>query len=418
MSFIIVLGMTPEIQDWVTTPIPQAADPSILELPIEYIFIITPVPTLLFTINGPAFQAWHFMILGILVCAFTYANFDMLKCWMSKKGRVLASFITPEKATSSLEGVAKLFMASIFFSVAYFIFLAMINVEMGSPDFDSLSRPELIYGLFSASVYEEFISRVLLVGVPLVIAGLIQKRDKPFLKIFGGGLGLTPLTLALITFSSLMFAFAHVASWDFWKVPQVLITGYALGWAFTRYGLHASILIHFSINLSSSVTEIWPNNAGVEMLMSIFILIWMVAGAYFFIHYLIEFLTKLMPKRLVLQASTAPPPVMGYAPPPPPHWQQMQYQPPPPTNWQYPQGTVPPPPRAYDQPQQPPPARPIVQPPPQRPQPAGSGGFVCPNCSSTGASYDAGKLTCMKCGSVHVKEQPVEKKEEKQQIEF
>jgi transcription initiation factor TFIIIB Brf1 subunit/transcription initiation factor TFIIB len=49
-----------------------------------------------------------------------------------------------------------------------------------------------------------------------------------------------------------------------------------------------------------------------------------------------------------------------------------------------------------------------------------TGGFVCPNCSNTGASYDSGKLTCLKCGVTHVRETSVEKPVEKQkeQIEF
>jgi len=228
-SFIIVMAMTPDIQQWITTPYLNSAVPPVLVYPSESIFIITPWPVFLFSISGPAFQAWHFLILGILIGAFACAKYDLVKSWLSKPEMATLSLTVPEKAKTSLETVAKLFMASIFFSTCYFIFLAVINVDMETPAFDELSRPELIYALFSASVFEELISRVLLIGVPLVLIGLALKWKNPLRKILGGGLDITPMTFALITFSAIIFAFAHVGGWDYWKVPQVLIP--ALPWA-------------------------------------------------------------------------------------------------------------------------------------------------------------------------------------------
>ncbi len=424
LSFIVVMAMTPEIQQWISTPVPSTSDPATLVLPQEYIFIITPWPMLLFSIEGTLFQAWHLMIFGILFCSFAYAKFDLIRSWLSTKEGAIKSLSVPEKATSSLEGVAKLFMASISFSVLYFIFLSAIEVEMNTPDFESLSRAELIYGLFAASVFEELVSRVLLVGVPLLCIGLIMKWKKPFHKLLGGGLGLTPLTFGLIVFSAVMFAFAHVGSWDFWKVPQVLVTGLALGWAFVRYGLHASILIHFTINLSSSALEIWPNSLPLTTILGLAMLIWMASGAYFLVHYAIELTMKLAPG-----LRPRPAPAMPYMPPPP-HWQyayqqppqgqynqppQPQYPPPPPPpQWQS-QATVPPPAWAY---QQPPPApAPPQQAPAQQPG-MGKGGFVCPKCGHTSASYDTGRLTCMRCGGVQYRDQNPQDVVEKKQVEF
>ncbi|MFO7619180.1 MAG: CPBP family intramembrane glutamic endopeptidase [Thermoplasmata archaeon] len=424
VSFIVVLAMTPEIQNWITTPVPSSSDPAVLIHPTNTVFIITPFYTPLFTVSGLGFQAWHILMLGILFCSVVYAKFDLLRSWLSAKNAAARSLMIPEKATSSLEGVAKLFMAGMSFSIVYFIFLELINVEMGTPDFDSLSRPELIFGLFNASVWEELVSRVLLVGAPLLLIGLVRKWDKPFAKLLGGGLGFTPVTFTLILFSALIFALAHVGSWDLWKVPQVLVTGLALGWAFVRYGLHASILIHFSINLYSSITEIWPDNEYLLMLLGAAILIWMAAGGYFFLHYCIELAMKLFPS---LKPKPAP---MAAYPSPPPHWQygaiqnptrqpaQTQFPPPPPPHWQN-RPTVPPPPWAYGQtPAQAPP--PAYQPPPQPPPALKrgiTGGFVCTQCGHTAASYDSGKLTCLRCGTAHYRDVPA-KPEEKSQIEF
>ena len=388
LSFFIVLAMTPEIQQWITIPSVQSVDdPTVLLLPRGVFFIIFPFPVLLFTFSGTGFQVWHILMLSILIGAFTYGKYDLLKNWFSRKNQYMLSLLAPEKANSSLEGVAKLFMATSFFSVVYFIFLAMINVQMNTPPFDEFSRPELIYGLFNASVFEELVSRVLLVGVPLVIIGLIRKWKNPLKKLIGGGLDITPATMGLIIFSGIFFALAHVGSWDLWKVPQVLVTGLALGYAFVRYGLHASILIHFSINLSSSAMDIWPNNIILGSLLGIAFFIWIVIGSYFFFDYIWRLLKKLEIVQKPQPTAQAPPFYPGHAPPGIQHssvqpGQALPHTPPAvnqqPPNWP-PKNNAPPP-------------LPVIRQPNHR-------GFVCPNCNHTGAVYSDGKLTCMHCGT-------------------
>lgn len=378
LSFIIVLAMTPEIQEWITTPsVPSVDDPSVLLLPEGVFFLIFPVPLLLFTFSGAGFQTWHILMLVILILAFSYGKYDLFRDWLSRKNQVLLSLTAPEKAKSSLEGVAKLFMASSFFSMVYFVFLAITSVEMNTPNFDEFSRPELIYGLFNAAVFEELVSRLLLIGVPLVIIAIINKWKNPLKKLIGGGLDINPMTMGLITFSAIFFALAHVGGWDFWKVPQVLVTGFALGYAFVKYGLHASILLHFSINLTSSALEIWPDNLFLSSMLGMVFFIWIIIGCYFFFDYIWRLLKKLGIIREPRPVQQMPPNL--YGPPP----QTGHHSPGPPTQYAYnsqpgpPPSNIPPPPR--------------VQPEPK--------GFVCPNCGNTGAIYAEGKLTCMRCNS-------------------
>ena len=400
ISFIIVLAMTPEIQSWIATPQPSVDDPSILESPIEYIFIIFPFPVLLFTIGGAEFQAWHILMLSLLIGAFAYSNYDILKDWLSRRGQMLLSLTAPDKAKSSLEGVAKLFMACSFFSTMYFIILTLSSIEMETPPFDEFSRAELIYGLFNASVFEELISRVLLIGIPLLAIALVQKWNKPWKKLLGGGLDITPMTMSLITFAAIFFALAHVGSWDLWKVPQVLVTGFALGYAFVRYGLHASIMIHFSINLSSSIMEIWPDSllAGGILGMSFFI--WIVIGCYFFFDYIwrllikLKFVSRPQPMVQTSQINYGPPPQAGYQ-----HSNQQTVQ-----NQQ------------THIPEQPPQ---YVQPPPQFRQMQNSRGFICPKCGNTGASYTEGRLTCLRCKAIIGESKPAEpEKSEKDMFDY
>ncbi len=404
LSFIIVLAMTPEIQEWITTPsIPSADDPSVLLLPEGVFFLIFPVPVLLFTFSGAGFQAWHILMLSILILAFSYGKYDLIKDWLSRKNQVLLSLTAPEKAKSSLEGVAKLFMASSFFGMVYFVFLAITNVEMNTPNFDEFSRPELIYGLFNAAVFEELISRLLLIGVPLLIIALVKRWNNPLKKLIGGGLDINYMTMGLITFSAIFFALAHVGGWDFWKVPQVLVTGFALGYAFVRYGLHASILVHFSINLTSSALEIWPDNIILGSILGMAYFIWIIIGGYFFFDYIWRLLKKLGTIQEPRPAQQMPP-QHGYPPQHPGYSPQagQQYQGPPP---QYAYN-----PQTGQQPYNVPPP-PIAQPEPK--------GFVCPNCGNTGAIYSQGKLTCMRCGTSFGDSKPTEPEtNEKEMYDF
>ncbi len=439
-SFVIILAMTPWIQHWIVTPYPGGGDPSAM-LYHEDIFLITPFYVHLFYIDGVEFQVWHIIILGILFAGFAQAIYGLWKKWLSRPNKITLSLTDPDKADSSLEGVAKLFMASISFSVMYFIFLYFVNVEMNTPPFDELSTPELVYTLFSASVFEELISRVLLIGVPLVFLGLALKWKQPHKMVLGGGLDITPATMVLITISAFIFALAHAGGWDYWKVPQVLIPGFALGWAFVRYGLHASMLIHFSMNCTDVATEIWPDNLALQAVLGIVMLIWIIAGAYFLLDYSKKLKDKLAPRPAAQQQVYAQVPQYYYMPPPP----QYQYYPP----SQAPPVYYPPPPpqyAAYPQPNMPPPPPPLrfclgcglqiqpdynhcphcgkqVQPlpkasPPAQPSPFQGGGFVCPSCGHTGATYEPGRLKCLRCGQTFQRDKSVAPPSDKEQFEF
>jgi len=358
ISVILLFAITPAIQGWITTP---SADTG--ELPTEMIFLILPVPVGLFLLSGLSFQIWHLIVLAILGSSFFYAVYDLYRSWSKKDNSALISITTPEKAKSGLEGVGKLFMATAFFSLVYFVLIEAGGVVTETPGFEELASIELLYRLFSAAVFEELVSRILLIGFPLLMIALIMKWKPPYSKLLiGGGMRLNIITLLLILSSSLIFAFAHVQSWDFWKVPQVFVSGMALGYAFVAYGVYASILLHFSVNFTSSVLiTLWPDNFGLELGIGLIFLVWIVVGAFFFFDYLLRFSRRMME---LMKIKTAPRPVQqgpGYGYPP-------QY----------------PPPQAA---------------PPYQTQTAYRG-YVCPNCGNTNAGYKDGELVCMRCGHI------------------
>lgn len=99
----------------------------------------------------------------------------------------------------------------------------------------------------NAAVWEEVISRVAYIGVPMtVIAALCRRRDFP--KYLLGGFGMSRATLVLIVVSATVFGFAHQSGWGDWKILPTFLSGLALGYLYVRFGIHASIMFHFAVD--------------------------------------------------------------------------------------------------------------------------------------------------------------------------
>lgn len=290
LSVAFLFAVTPDILSWIITPLPDG------EMPQEVLFIIIPLPVGLVWLEGTAFQAYHFVVLGIMTVCFLYAVHRMFRSWLGRKGALGDSVTVPEKARSGLEATAKLFMAVTFFSFFYFLLLDSGGVSPETPAFSDMSTNELLYRLFSASVWEEIVSRAMLIGLPLMLIAVALKWERPYHRfLLGGEMRLNLLTTWLIIISAVVFAFAHVGSWDLWKVPQVLVSGMALGYAFVRFGLFASILLHFSINFVTSwIYELWPEDSVVFVVLGMVVLLWLIAGSYFFLDYTIRFGRKFL----------------------------------------------------------------------------------------------------------------------------
>ncbi|KYK25978.1 MAG: hypothetical protein AYK23_03315 [Candidatus Proteinoplasmatales archaeon SG8-5] len=349
LSVAFLFALTPDIQNWISTPLPNGV------MHEEVLFIIFPLPMKFAELDGMAFQAWHIVVLGIFALCFFYGLYRMLGPMLENRKAAEDSLVNPDRAGTGIQTVAKLFFAVTFFSFLYFVFLEGGGVSPDTPAFDQMSTNELLYRLFSASVWEEIVSRSLLIGFPLMLFAAALKWDRPYTKfLLGGGMRLNTLTIWLIIISSVVFALAHVGSWDFWKVPQVLVSGMALGFAFVRFGLYASVLLHFSINFVTSwVYEFASGNEAVEVLLGMVVLLWIIAGSYFFIDFTLKFGKKLL--GIDRTARKVPEenrhiPVESRTP----------------------------------------------------------GGFVCPHCGNYSARYGNGVLTCLRCNRPYSDEEKIE----------
>jgi hypothetical protein len=143
----------------------------------------------------------------------------------------------------------------------------IVAQDFGTPESLSGNAPAwyLLYALLNASVYEELISRLLLIGLPLLIyeaisRGLFKKTNAKFFNcLFGGSLPIEAKDAYLIMFSAALFGLGHFSGWSMWKVLPTFISGLAFGYLFYKKGLHLAILLHFATDYFSMSTSFEGN---------------------------------------------------------------------------------------------------------------------------------------------------------------
>ena len=235
-----------------------------------------------------------------------------------------------------------------------------------------------------ASVWEELITRVLLLGVPLLIVAIVMNKVKdPKHYILGGGFQFGKPELALLVISSAMFGFAHSFSWDLYKVLPAFFAGLAMGYLFLKFGLYAAIMFHFFTDYLSISISVWPNNTGLETGLSLLILVFVAVGIIYFVHYSFKAFELFTGIKINRQKPVPTP--QAYYPP------QPYYNP-------YGPGYYPPPtsPTATNR------TLDTRSPTAQAPAEAGTPGtglwFICPHCGGKEARYVDGRFECLNCG--------------------
>ena len=106
-----------------------------------------------------------------------------------------------------------------------------------------------------APLLEEFIFRILLIGIPLFVLYSGRASFSYFLKCLWTPSSLNILdskkAFFVIAFVGIAFGFAHIAFGDSWtegKFAQATAGGIILGYVYFRYGFVASLLIHWATN--------------------------------------------------------------------------------------------------------------------------------------------------------------------------
>jgi hypothetical protein len=244
---------------------------------------------------------YYFWAVWIGIAAVAVAIFILVSLYRS----------LPKFENSSLYRIAEFFALNLFLSYIYIIFVAAIGHPIVSPIPPGPS--EFIGNFFSltnAGLYEELITRVIYIGVPLFIyyAWSSHGKNSPsrpkslplWRVIWGGGYRFGKPEIVVLIISSLIFGIAHAGSWDVSKIPQAALGGVFLGVLYMRFGLYADVLFHFSVD---SPTVVFVNNYGDPLatssstfFYSLFILIFVAAGIVVAVAYLIQ-LGRLIERR-------------------------------------------------------------------------------------------------------------------------
>ena len=127
--------------------------------------------------------------------------------------------------------------------MAYMLFIIILGTKLDGPDgMDDSGR--MIFSLLNASVYEKILCRLIMIGLPCLIVALILKREGKHRYLLGGA-EFEWWMVVFVLFSSVMFGMAHLDNWDTWKFFPTFLFGLAAGYIYLRYGLYATVAMHF-----------------------------------------------------------------------------------------------------------------------------------------------------------------------------
>lgn len=386
---LVVLAYT----SWLVVEGAIAGGPRFIDL-----YVLAPFPTGVQVDAGvPTFLAYFALLVVAIVAGYVLYTVRDARTTGKAFGRPVRELRARLESKSAWVAVAQVFLAVTFFQFAYILLLAGFGVSAEAPPFPG-TLPEWYpyYSLVNASVYEEFAARWMLIGLPLAVAafalrGSLTRAGRTDVPAWRHLLGGTvdrethkPLAIAaavLVALSATIFGLAHVPAWGWWKFLPSAVAGVGMGYLFLRHGFLAGVLFHFGNNYLGALALLTESSLVAQALLGLLLLVLIGFGSLFFVWY-VRYGTEIARHFAVAWGLRPPAPVAataaGFATPvAPPPW-----TPPPPP------GVAPyaPPPRVS-------PAAPSV--------PSYGTGFLayrCPRCGWPEARYDAGRLTCLRCG--------------------
>ena len=254
--------------------------------PVTSLYITTPYFIKIAQLSGPSLIFWHYLMVTAILLSVGYV-FLKEKETISDLKRLFTKLQAPDMNNpSSFFMTFQFYFTLIFFTEVYYLLVALAGQSPTVPDFQSQPVWYLFFGLAEASVYEELIVRVLFIGVPLLIIGLMfrYQQRKAYQYLLGGNLKFDLLTISLIIISSLIFGFAHYFGWDIFKVFQSFIGGLIFGYVYVKKGLHASIILHFIIDYTAMPIYVFGGST-LRIVSGLIILFFIVIGLIYFIFY-------------------------------------------------------------------------------------------------------------------------------------
>ena len=338
------------------------------------VYIIAPILIHIFTLTGGALAIYYILIVIAI---------SLSAAWLYITG--FKGFAEELSMTAKSRQHSKIFdLCGLFFGVLFLdMIVALLLLAGGRTPIDptNTSEPsELLFYLANASVWEELVVRVLLIGLPLILIDLVRGRlrEHKYSYILGGGFNIGIPEIVLIIVSSSVFGYAHLSDYGSWKVFPAAVAGLAFAYMFLRHGLGGAIMLHFAFDYLGMPGTAFGSSSGMDALLGLALLLWIGLGFIFFVYYLVrigEFLTG----RLFMEER----PTLAGAPSFP-YGSSIYYGSPAQPGTGSP-GSIP-----YQE---------STAPAMQTPTPPMFGrGWTCPQCGHHEARWVEGKFQCLRCG--------------------
>ncbi len=214
----------------------------------QAIYLFLPFYVKIGTVSGVAAQAyWSFIgVVMIASCLLVlYDSRDLFR--LNNENYLRDSKKTPLYIIGLLLGGTLMIEAIIT------VIMIAAGVDIKVPEtLLNMELPEALFLFTEAGVWEEIAFRLVLFGVPMaIIAAGAGRRD--CLKFLFGGFGMSKAALVFLIISSVIFASAH-GGWGSWKIITIFPGALMMGYAFARFGLHASIAVHV---LNDYIAGLW-----------------------------------------------------------------------------------------------------------------------------------------------------------------
>jgi hypothetical protein len=219
--------------------------PSVLSIIGDFgvdIFIVVPKSIRFTTIYGTGAEIyWIGIVITIFACV-SYGLIQFIKGIREMQGNDKDD--SPITKTA-VYWVGILFCADILIQIVYALVAMSFGFEIDTSWMDQYTDEQLLYMLANASVWEELVSRVMLIGVPIALIQLYRTKKLHSFKYLLGGFGMNKLTMFLIIFSGIIFGMAHYYGWGMTKALITCMGGIIMGYVYVKFGLYASIIMHF-----------------------------------------------------------------------------------------------------------------------------------------------------------------------------
>jgi hypothetical protein len=252
---------------------------------------VLPTPVGLMVLQFTLLTQWHAIMVGaILMSAAVMFFVDGPPLVDSFRRGIRKMELPTIRSDNTWLVIPRMYLGIVALNLIYFAILRLFTVTPDVPDFSEEPLWQQLHSFAVASVWEEVLTRVLLLGVPLALYHVLDGglRHRAHRYLVGGGLPIDNAAFTLILIQSTVFALAHVAGWDLWKVLPTVVSGVAFGYLFMRRGLWAAILLHFTFDYLGMTTEAFLAwGLDVTLLFNLVYLMVVVAGFIVFAHYLI-----------------------------------------------------------------------------------------------------------------------------------